>query len=974
MPIQSNPPDTNQWGTVTFQVPDKLAELRDKINTTADFLISVLDIALVALELAKTFLVGYLDPIAALINAIITEVEALVTDMRQLGIYITGDWKLLKRPFKDLQGGFQDYQRRMIGRLTDMTDPTRPDVSADTKVLAMFFYLSVDRSEINRLVEFLRKLMAYFEQSVTPETSLPIPILGVVQYGADAVSIRNPSSIPEAFANSPTPPSLARISWGLASISSRSPFNPIPPMPPGGFLVSVSTVQEGLKVVFDAPQSNTSLQESVATPGKVVQPREYGPVRLKESGAPLILFGGNDMILEDNLIPKDLDFNGSMTNGVIDQGKSRVYTQLAVGSDGIIPIEQLGFDDAEKKRQFVMQHVFYVPQEEKWTSWATGEYGFVLDGKEMPYTCSWERDTDGTINQKKDSLEQATTVYVRVAALSSKAYDKKVKYIFGSPNGRGGRPYIDASLDELTVDDLGAWSRPVRVTFPGGSTQVYLDALKAALLVLVLSRPDLKLYDPSLQPLEVQKNVLAGKDVRSGEVKAACGLEKMAHLADMVMANYQTSIEAMGKSPSDFRQLLLDSIERVAHDIYNTTGQNAQIEKIVAEQTKYLRTVTWGEILKANKFDLKDNPTMAGTTLLKSLESQDQTLGLAMNPHCIAGPAVSALIVDVWQHIKGGVIRGRAPHMFEVVEGGKSPAVPDDITVAVDDVKDFLDQVAPSIVEFYTPFVQSDESILVPEESRALLDGLAVSVFIKGSADRSPVFYYGYTDLMALKPGASNYNYHTMGTMFYCRGLFAVANDGQIFREAATALQLAAAAITRSSQDSAWIALRAFDIFPTMDDFFATLANWMKALRKSIQSIVDTTKRYIEFLEGRLVELQALIRRINDLLQSILGFTFQIPQCSFLLTVSNGTVGVVGDLINAKTKPADSPLAYGAGIAVVIPFGPALAMELIQALITAIKGDPDPKATLSTPTKLTVVGIEGLPSGTPPGDEPPDVL
>jgi hypothetical protein len=148
----------------------------------------------------------------------------------------------------------------------------------------------------------------------------------------------------------------------------------------------------------------------------------------------------------------------------------------------------------------------------------------------------------------------------------------------------------------------------------------------------------------------------------------------------------------------------------------------------------------------------------------------------------------------------------------------------------------------------------------------------------------------------------------------------------------------------------------------------------MKALQKSIKSIVDTIKRYIQFIEGRLVELQALIRRINALLQTLLGFAFQIPKCSFLTMISDGTQGVVGDLVNSKTKPNDSPLAYGAGIAVVIPFGPAIAMDLIQALITAQQGIPEMGQTLASLSDVVLVGIEGLPSPTPSGDVPPDVL
>jgi hypothetical protein len=49
-------------------------------------------------------------------------------------------------------------------------------------------------------------------------------------------------------------------------------------------------------------------------------------------------------------------------------------------------------------------------------------------------------------------------------------------------------------------------------------------------------------------------------------------------------------------------------------------------------------------------------------------------------------------------------------------------------------------------------------------------------------------------------------------------------------------------------------------------------------------------------------------------------------------------------------------------------------MDLVQALILAVKGDPDPNAMLSTEPTVTVVGIEGLPALAPPVDEPPDVL
>lgn len=952
----------NQWGTITIQVPDSLQSFQDKINTTAEFLVAVLDIALTALELTKTFLVGYLDPIAALVQAIITEIEDLVTDMRQIGIYITGDWKLLEWPYQELKGGFQEYQRRMISRLTDLTDPTRPDVSANTKTLAMFFYLSVDTSEVQRVVGFIRQLLAFFGQSTSVQGSMPIPVLGTVQYGVDAIDIIHPKSIPDSFALSATPPSLAKIRWSLASTSAKSPFNPIPPLPPGGFIVSVSTLPDGLKVMFDSPQSDTSLQPSVSDHDHHIQPRDYGQVVVKDSGQPLILFGGTDMFPSSNLnVNGDTPVYYNDTLNMV--GATRVYAQAATGSDSIIPLDDLLY--ANKK---LLQRVFYVPSAEKLAAWATGEYGFVLDAQDMPYTCTFEKDKSGKITPA--SIEVATTGYVRVATCSKAAYDKQAKYILSPPNARGGSPYVSAALDGLSTMDIGAWSHPVRVTFPSADTHAYLDALKTALLVLVLSRPDLKLYDPSACTLEVQKGVLAGKILRPHEVHHHCGLEKMAHLADMVMSNYQKSIQATtGVTPVDFRSMLINAIDKVAHNIHNTTGSNSQIEKIVAGQTKYLRSVTWGDIIKASHPDVK-NTGVSKLTLLDSLQSSDPNSGLAMNPYCIG---IDSNVVGQWFHVSGA-IQDRLPHMMEVLVGGKDLSMPGDKVVVKDKVPDFMATLNHGQQRFYEQFIQPDGSIAVEDEFIPFLDTTTSKIHIHGSADLSPVFFVGSQLLQQLRSDTENYSTSKNGAVFYCRGMFAKTNNGQIFSEASVALSLAASAIRRSSKDSAWIALRAFDILPSMDDFFATLTDWAKSLQKSVKSIVDTIKRYIEFIEGRLVEIQALIRRINDTLQGMVGFAFQIPQCSFLSVVSDGTYGVVGDLTNAKNKPGDGPLSYGAGIAVVIPFGPAIAMDLIRAIMSPKDGNPVAGTMLANKSNTSVVGIEGLPAPTPPGDEPPDVL
>ena len=166
-----------EWGTISFELPDFLTDVREAINSIAEFLLAFLDIALEALQLIKAFAVGFLDPLAALVQAVIDQINALLDNLKDLGIYITGDWALLEHPYDDLRGGFTEYERRMVARMTDFTDPTRPDVSSAVEVFAAFFYLSVDFSGISRLVQFVRQLLDMFNQSFNPSGSPPVPVV-----------------------------------------------------------------------------------------------------------------------------------------------------------------------------------------------------------------------------------------------------------------------------------------------------------------------------------------------------------------------------------------------------------------------------------------------------------------------------------------------------------------------------------------------------------------------------------------------------------------------------------------------------------------------------------------------------------------------------------------------------------------------------------------------------------------------------
>ena len=102
---------------------------------------------------------------------------------------------------------------------------------------------------------------------------------------------------------------------------------------------------------------------------------------------------------------------------------------------------------------------------------------------------------------------------------------------------------------------------------------------------------------------------------------------------------------------------------------------------------------------------------------------------------------------------------------------------------------------------------------------------------------------------------------------------------------------------------------------------------------------------------------------INSLIQSLLNLVITLPRLSALGLLSSGTDGVVADLMNAQEKPYDSPLAYGAGVAMVIPFAPTFLVDLFMLLVDAVESGEE-TTSLGPPT---TVGREDE----APGDEAP---
>jgi len=978
---------------MTVSIPVPLDKMRVTINNVTDFILAGLDIATAALNLVKTFAFSYLDPIAALVQAIVDELDALARSLEGIGIYLAGDWNLFQYPYQDLKGGFAEYERRMIARLTDKTDPTRPDVSSVIKTFGAFFYLSVDSPNIEKLQGFLEQIARFFNVPTNSKGGLPTPTIGDILYGADATSVFNFDSLVNLARLDPTPPAVARVSWKVTPPTTDSPVKPFPSLPPKHFLVTVSTIPDGIPLMFDRPRSNTDTQTGEA--GKQVQPREYGPI-LDRRGTPIVLYGGAQMLDFD----KDtFGWNSAIdSDGNVKPGRARVYGVLDTANNSVIPLEELLHEEVVTQTQGsggsstsssitpLFQRTYTTDEIEVSFQWATDTFSMDLALENLP----WHADVeivDGKATIK--NVRRVGTYYVRVASTgpSSINYDAvdnlRNRFVYDLAS-MGAKANATTSDQPFVIDvgkesdrgmsfALSQWSKPKTVTFTNADTAAYLEAVKTALVILILCRVDLTVITELEGILDAGTIAAAEEDktLLPDVALKATGIESYRHLIDFIYGDFTDVTKSVGKDPTDFRKDLYDRVTQVANDLYRTTGPMTAAEKAVVDATEMLRTVKWSDILGARgDFDkvaqsIRDTPF--DTTILGSLlPNTSEDRGVALNPWCIG---VSETVINNLQFLDRSpgveVFKNRKPHFIVVEQTGGSGDTPVEPDVPKEKAATFLASQPSGLRMLYELYVQEDGSIKVEPEAVDWWTALQSYKQFVGSADRSPVYYFNrfaFANESAVRAGNVE--------IAYCRTLLAEYENGQLMKQAAIALGVAAAAHQRSPQDGEWYSLRIGDVLPSLDGWVDSITNWIDSIKASIESVADTLSAYIDFVQARIMDLQQLVRRINDLLMSVFSFSFSMPKVSGLLLASNGTDGILADFANAGGKPTDSPQAYGAGVVVVAPAFPGFLTEIFKTTDDPLTG------TMGTPTATPIFGIEDIPDAdlNPPAPLEPDVL
>ena len=990
-----------QWGTVSFAIPDFLDTVRDAINDFAELLITFLEVANQALEFAKAFIKGYLDPLTVLIEAIIAEIMALLQTFKGIGLYLTGDWGLLGWPPEDLRGGFQGYERRMIARLTDRTDPTRPDVPSTTKVVSFFSYMSVDPSDFERLYNFVLTLMKMFGISYPADTSrFPVPLIKSVHYGIKAIEegATGFQFAPLGTALSSwdgTPPQKASLSWVAQPASMKHPMNPFPQLGPSGYIITVSTIPEGISLKYARARASTDKKPANGDLDKQVQPQEYGDVR-DVNGVPLKLYGGAEML---DFKDSAFEFNAGILvklGGSLKDGYARVFGKLDPASNEILSLEHLGpacsalgVPGDGRGAEFFLQRTFLITDGVTLAQWFAGEYTAVFDVKDMPHHAEWAMLPDGKLH--RTDLGRVSVYYVRVWSVGKQVADEKVvpQWDFKTPvyqAATAGQPFV-VNLKSGAAS-LGNPSQVRKVTFVGADTQEFLRALQTALLVLVLTRADMPYLD-EIEPLKGKDTVQKYKDGKwaaQGFALKATGLEDARGLLQRLYSDPKV-LEMAGQDAVKWRGDLYNRIRVLSLEIYAKMGTNARVEKYVVQAAQNLLNATWSDVvmdgMSNQQWALWNAAAYAHTKGDRSKERLLDGLnpgspigklpdfGLAPN---IYSTGLDPNDVDELFYLSKDILYGQKDE-FVLYDGGSLPLVFEVKDPAK--VRALLRVTPAGLANVYRKFVQADGSLNVPDEFRAFLTAKKKAQRVSSSGELTPVFMVDRQALIKLDKDSTP-EAPMPGVGFMRGGLRMALSKGPqgqtlqpLITEAALVLKITSA--ERAPGDGEWIALRLFDTWPALEEFLRALENWVKALMAATQAMADAIIKYIEFIQAQIVELQQLIKRINALLQSFLGFTFALPQFSGLMLYSDGTDGVLADLVAAKNKPSDTPLSYGAGIALVVPFAPGFIMDIIK--VATATGDEPATQDLDGTTSVTrpppAVGIEAKQPANPPPDDDP---
>jgi hypothetical protein len=905
--------DDYEWRSgKPWEWPESWADWKDGVNTVASVMINLLDVAVQALNLAKAFVPSYVDPITAIVQALVAEIEAYIRDLQQSGAYAVGDWSAiyLSYPYQNLRGGYNEYEKRMVARLTDWKDPNRPDVSPKTRVLALFFYVDADLTTIQELRRNLQAFQQLLNLKPSVGDTLPRAFNPRVAYGSEGMTVFSYGPIFSGLSWN-KPPAVANITWEVTkplpsdSLITQFAQNFTPPV--DGFLIEVSTVPNGIALKVDRPDL-TAKETKLDSTGKEIKPRETLDIVESGNGNSIVLWGGGDQLSIDSSVQYTSSFG---TGGSTKEGCVRVYGQVSDSDPGkkIIPLEKLKEWDADKKEwKYRLQRTFMLGQLASYFS-PGASYTYSLPLEDLPIDADFNFDSSNNLTIQDNGRPK--TYYARVRACSDLvensadspseetfAYKYDLVDAFLS-EGVPWVPMVQNGEKQAQPGDAGAPSEALVLTFPDQVTQQYLEAVESAILALILSRSDYNTLDDLVQADKVDESSIpkidAGQypDVKSypRTARTPTGLEGFGDLTTTVLGtNYESRFVDTKHSVTSFRLYLIRKAREVALNLYGLMGRPMPaLEKRIVDSTPNLREATFGVD------DIKRN-------LREWAYATDDERGIAANVYQAFGSSASS------NKLSKEITEYQTTLLYHTAAPSKVPnynnALPMELVTPEKEAE--LTETSADSPTVWIQEVVNGQDKFVPYESTNIAD----KTYEFPCISSTPVLY------TQKEPGYAV----SMRTMM----------SQEMYDEARMVLNLIAAGYKRQGSKE-WYAFRFFPQLPNFMDFMKTIENWLKAISDSIKAVGDALTAYINFIQARVVELQLLIRKINQLLVSIQ--LMEIPTGNILVTLSEGTDGILSDFQNADNKPYDSTSAFGGGCLLVLPLAPIPATDLLLDLL-----------------------------------------
>ena len=796
-----------KWETIQIELPSAITDIATVLDDLVGALLAILDVVRAVLDVVKAFLVSLIDPITAIVDAIVSAIESLLKDIAQMGVYVAGDLNSTY-PFDDLLGGYAAFERRMMGLLTDRSDPTRPAFSSNTEVVAVFLYSTGDSSTLADVLAFIESVRKFF--GIPGKTkAFPVATGLTVTYGAETTGVGAFEQI-GAILQKGSSPSVANVRWKMSAPATRQAAS-ILPTPPG-FLIEVSTVPDGLFLAYQTPVSQSELDKDGKPhmrPGLVSNP----------DGSPFKLYGGKGIFVLDDALRWTVDDAGSTFTPQPDSGLNGTTTvYLYQSSADNVPIP---YDALSMGGKYVYQRTFFVDQSFLGQSISPGQpLSVTLKAEDMPYTATVEDagNEDGSVKVTV-SESPAQEVYVRVSAVS-----KDVKSL-GTSTGLVSRfawalttgqiiagssqivtPMCTADFDpdsKVSLSSKGDPSAPLKVTFVDTSTSDYMDTVVTALLVMILSRSDL---------VAVGIGEVAFNDDIGGQ---PTGMEDVAQyiIPKILGKNPSKYFTKGGIDPTSFRSNLLQRCRIFAEGLLAQTGvPPTAVRDLVTGFT--VTTLNGGDKVLADVLwqDLADTISLNLAVTIR--DSMDRTTSFGQSVQF--GVASNPLSIGIDATFMGSHIGGDGYTLT------RSPG--------------FLDS-----------SLRGDTSG-------------TISAMWGGSADGSPILY-----------SQSNSGDRSV-TMEFCRNIFLANPTILTVSTQVLSIAAAPFLHRNVPGVGHWHAYRLFPHgLPNIEAFFSEITKFLDSITAGIKGVTDTIVAYIDFIESRILELEALLQRIEALLDLTLS-------------------------------------------------------------------------------------------------------